>query len=66
MTITVNGEVREIESGLQVAELLRSLSLPDKRVAVELNGNVVSRGEWALTDITQGDRLEIVHFVGGG
>lgn len=64
--ILLNGEVRSTGEGQNLSALLDELSLPDQRIAVELNGNVVARSEWANTRIVDGDRLEVVHFVGGG
>ncbi|MBA3770216.1 MAG: sulfur carrier protein ThiS [Blastocatellia bacterium] len=64
--IIVNGETREVESGLTAGALLDFLSLPKKRIAVELNSEVLRRSLWPSTEISAGDRLEVVHFVGGG
>ncbi len=64
--IQVNGEVREVPQGLTVQTLLEWLKLPPDRVAVERNKEIVSRGLWSETPIEAGDRLEVVHFVGGG
>jgi len=64
--IIVNGETREVESGLTADALLDILSLPKKRIAIELNSEVLRRSLWPSTEISAGDRLEVVHFVGGG
>jgi thiamine biosynthesis protein ThiS len=64
--ILVNGEPRELPAEVSVAELLNELALPERRIAVELNGSVVSRADWAKIVVKEGDKLEIVHFVGGG
>jgi thiamine biosynthesis protein ThiS len=66
MRVTVNGEARELERALSVADLLVSLRVPVARVAVEINEEVVPRGAYADRRMTTGDRVEIVHFVGGG
>lgn len=66
MTITVNGEAREIADRLSVAELLDALAVPAGHVAVEVNEEVVPRQAYAARRIAGGDRIEIVHFVGGG
>ena len=66
MRIEVNGEVREVPSGLDLQSLLEHLSLPQQRIAVELDREVVRRSDWAKTLVRDGSRLEIVHFVGGG
>jgi len=47
-------------------DLVTDLGLQGDRVAIEHNGNIVPRAEWANTGLEDGDRLEIVHFVGGG
>lgn len=46
--------------------LVEELSMPERRLAVELNGIVVRKADWAETTLNAGDRIEIVHFVGGG
>lgn len=64
--ITVNGEPQTYDAGLSVEGLLSALSLPRERIAVELNRRVVRRTEWADRELADGDRVEVVHFVGGG
>ncbi len=64
--IQLNGDVREVPDGLTVATLLEWLKLCADRVAVEHNLEIVSRHRWGETPIQAGDRLEVVHFVGGG
>lgn len=66
VTIHLNGESREIESQIDLVGLLEYFELPSQRVAVELNGIVISRIDWPETKINDGDRIEVVHFVGGG
>ena len=66
MQIQVNGETREVADQSTVAGLIAALDLEPARVAVELNRNVVRRNVWAETNLHDGDRVEIVHFVGGG
>ena len=66
MKITVNGEVREIESGATVASLLEALGLAGRPVAVERNVGIVPRAKHAETALAEGDTLEIVTLVGGG
>lgn len=66
MKITLNGKQSLIEDGYTVADLIRSLELRQDRLAVELNGKIMRRAEWNATAISDGDRIEIVHFVGGG
>ena len=66
MRVQINGETREFVDDLRLSDLVDELSLPPERVAIELNKRVVRRNEWPETIITEGDRIEIVHFVGGG
>ena len=63
--IYLNGELRETAT-TSVGELVDSLELPSKRIAVEYNGEVLRRSAWHETSISDDDRLEVVHFVGGG
>jgi len=64
--ISVNGERRQVGEGMTVLLLLRALSLPETRVAVERNRSLVRKAEFADTLLCDGDRIEIVTFVGGG
>jgi len=66
VTIHINGEAREIPSGMTVSELLRELGLTGKPVAVERNFEVVPVAKHAVTQLHPGDQLEIVTLVGGG
>jgi len=66
ITIHVNGVKKEIPDGLKLAALLDWLKLPGDRVAVEHNLEIVPRNLWNATVLNDGDRLEVVHFVGGG
>ena len=66
MNIQINGELREVTGGISLEQLLYQLELPVQRIAVELNRKVIRRAEWTNTVLEEGDRLEIVHFVGGG
>ncbi|MDE6780112.1 MAG: sulfur carrier protein ThiS [Ruminococcus sp.] len=62
--ITVNGEKLDFTG--TVAELLDVLEYNGKRVAVELNENIVPKADYGSTEVSDGDKLEIVRFVGGG
>jgi thiamine biosynthesis protein ThiS len=64
--IVVNGESRAAPAGARVSDLLESLKLPAAKVAVELNREIVPRSGFAAQALAEGDRIEIVHFVGGG
>jgi len=66
MILTVNDTAREIPEGTTVEGLLALFDLARGRVAVERNGAIVPRGAYAETVLEPEDRLEIVHFVGGG
>jgi thiamine biosynthesis protein ThiS len=64
--IQLNGKPRDIPEQTSVSDLIRLLNLAEERVAIELNRLVVRRAEWPTTILREGDRAEIVHFVGGG
>lgn len=66
MDVVVNGRERRLEDGATVAALLREMDLDDRPVAVEVNRRIVRRGEFERTALRDGDRIEIVTFVGGG
>ncbi len=66
MTVTINGEAREIPDGLNVTALLQHLEMPAERVAIERNLGILPRANWNETNVQPNDRFEIVHFVGGG
>lgn len=66
MNITLNGEARVIPEGLSVEALLAHLGLQSKKVAVERNLEIVPKSTFGATQIRDGDRIEIVHFIGGG
>jgi thiamine biosynthesis protein ThiS len=66
LRVFINGESRELSGTPSLAELITQLDLPAARIAVELNRVVVRRSEWSDTVLHEGDRVEIVHFVGGG
>ena len=64
--LIINGEERTFPSARTLAGLVEELGMKQDRVAVELNRNIVPRERWTETSLAEGDRLEIVHFVGGG
>jgi sulfur carrier protein len=66
MRLVINGENRDLEGVETLSSLLEHLDLKADRVAVELNREIVGRDLWAKTPLREGDRLEIVQFVGGG
>lgn len=70
MKLVINGDERDLpgSSGnpFTLAALVEALGMKADRVAVELNRDIVPRDRWAATTLNEGDRLEVVHFVGGG
>lgn len=69
MKLHINGEERDftdVPAALTLLALVEKLGLKPDRVAVELNRDIVPRERWSETALNEGDRLEVVHFVGGG
>jgi sulfur carrier protein len=68
MKLNINGEARSFDTSaaFTLADLLDRLGIKADRVAVELNRDIVPRDQWPQTVLNEGDRLEVVHFVGGG
>jgi thiamine biosynthesis protein ThiS len=66
MNLIINGESKSFDSVTTLANLIEQLEMKADRVAVELNRELVPRERWAATALRNDDRLEIVHFVGGG
>ena len=66
MKLTVNGDPLEVPQGTTVTQLLDQLKLKPELVVVELNLNILRRDELRRATLSEGDRVEIVHFVGGG
>lgn len=66
MDLLINGEQKTFAESLSLAQLVEQLDMKSDRVAVELNRQIVPRPQWIATTLKDGDRLEIVHFVGGG
>jgi thiamine biosynthesis protein ThiS len=69
MKLQINGEEREFDvssASFTLAALVEQMGMKSDRVAVELNRDIVPRNSWAETSLKDGDRLEVVHFVGGG
>lgn len=66
MKITINGEIKELENEVNLNQLLELFSLPSQRIAVELNREVVRKKDWETIVVKDEDKIEIVHFVGGG
>jgi thiazole synthase len=66
IAIHVNGDLRHVTVGLTLARMLGELGLDSRKVAVERNLEIVPRGTFDEVVVEEGDKLEIVHFVGGG
>jgi sulfur carrier protein len=69
LTLTINGQPREFEAlepSATIAQLVAAMELKGDRIAVELNREIAQRTQWEQLRLQSGDRLEIVHFVGGG
>ena len=65
-TVTVNGEKRNFPPGATLAGVVAELGLDSERLAIELNREIVPRGQWGDTTLTPNAEIEIVQFVGGG
>lgn len=65
MNLTINGDTQAC-SDETLSALVQRLGMKPDRLAIELNRRIVPRDEWSKTQLRDGDRLEIVHFVGGG
>ena len=66
VSITINGESRVLPAAVTVDKLLLELGIEGRKVAVERNLEIVPKSAFAATEVADGDRLEIVHFIGGG
>ncbi len=66
MNVTVNGESRSLDAEASLAQLLQKLGLQDKRIAVEVNRDIVPRSEYDSFRLSENDTIEIVNAIGGG
>jgi len=66
MNIIVNGEARDVAESTSIADLLEQMQLTGKRLAVEINDEIVPRGEHTTHILSDNDKIEIVHAIGGG
>lgn len=66
MKLTLNGEIHTLPDDLTVTGLIAHLGLPNKKIAVERNLEVVPKSTFGEVKLSEGDRLEIIHFIGGG
>jgi sulfur carrier protein len=66
MKVFINGESKDLTAEFTLDELLQHFSLPVERVAIELNKEVIRKKDWTNVTVKADDKIEIVHFVGGG
>lgn len=66
MILYINGQKHEVTNGISLDALLKELQLDTRKIAVERNLAIVPKSQYELTELAEGDRLEIVNFVGGG
>ena len=66
VSVTINGEARQLEAALKLSDLLAQLGIESTKIAVERNLEIVPRSQYARVTLADGDRLEIVQFIGGG
>ncbi len=66
MKIVVNGEEKNFENGLSLAEIIERLGIADKVMAAAVNMEVVKKDQWSSFKPKEGDKIELLHFVGGG
>jgi thiamine biosynthesis protein ThiS len=64
--VIINGEAQTFTAGVTIADLVSQLGLNQRRIAVELNREIIAREEYGSLVLADGDQIEIVHFVGGG
>jgi sulfur carrier protein len=66
MKVTVNGTEKECPEGLSLGALCGELEVPDSGIAVAIDGQIVTRGQWPATELHDGARVEVLTAVGGG
>ncbi len=66
MKVTINGKVEELPSGTRLSDLLASRKIRAEMVSVELNGEILQRGKFPTTQLSDGDKLEFLYYMGGG
>ena len=66
MKLIINGKAETFNDLATLQELIAFKNLPEQRIVVEVNGNLIKRGEWERTILQEDDRVEILRFVGGG
>lgn len=66
MNVIINGEKKDVPGEIDLKALLDHLALPQQQIAIELNKEVIRRKDWQNTKLSESDKIEVVHFVGGG
>ena len=66
MNITLNGQQRQLPGAANINEIIARFCRQNTHVVAEVNGEIVQRSRWDLTVLKEGDRVELIHFVGGG
>lgn len=66
MQIYINGDIRSVAENLSISKLIKSLGLENKRIAIELNQELIPRSRFSTQHLSNEDRIEIIHAVGGG
>ena len=66
ITININGTTHQLSESISIATLIDDMSLTGKRIALERNGEIVPRSNYAIQNLSDGDKLEVVVAVGGG
>ena len=66
MNVIINGEKKDVPGEIDLKALLDHLALPQQQIAIELNKEVIRRKDWQITKLSESDKIEVVHFVGGG
>jgi sulfur carrier protein len=64
--VTINGKICKFDSEITVHEVLSQIKVPAEHVAVELNENIIQREDYSKTVVSEGDKIEVLRFVGGG
>jgi thiamine biosynthesis protein ThiS len=64
--VVINGDPQQVSEGLTIAGLVRQLGFSERRIAVEVNREIIAREQYGERTLADGDQVEVVHFVGGG
>jgi len=66
MNIIINGEKKDVRDGITILELLKELGIEEKTMAAAVDMQVVKKEDWAKRELKEGEKVEFLHFVGGG